>query len=309
MKKSLFIGASVVLLIGGIWLYNDLSKPNGMAQNTPHEHGEVQNAYWTCPMHPQIHSDKPGECPICHMKLVQVKAEGSHSAHLEEIDPRSVVSATPYQLKLLGIQKVAVEKMDLTAKIPISGRLISPSRVAIQVYEEDLRYVKPGLSFLATSSYLPDEDIHGQISSVDSIADPTSRTVRVLGNIQSGPRGLISETTFSGDIQVPLKGVIAIPESSVLHAGNADLVYVVQDDGGLKAKAVKLGQKTETYYEVRDGLTEGDFISSGPNFLIDSEAKIRAASLGGKEGKSKLPECPKGQHWDIPMSMCMPGEK
>src|SRR5688572_28949598 len=27
--------------------------------------------YWTCPMHPQIHLDAPGDCPICGMKLVK----------------------------------------------------------------------------------------------------------------------------------------------------------------------------------------------------------------------------------------------
>ena len=30
-------------------------------------------AYYTCPMHSQIHADKPGDCPICHMHLVAVQ--------------------------------------------------------------------------------------------------------------------------------------------------------------------------------------------------------------------------------------------
>ncbi|WP_242434565.1 heavy metal-binding domain-containing protein [Hymenobacter amundsenii] len=29
-------------------------------------------AYYTCPMHAQIHEDAPGSCPICHMDLVAV---------------------------------------------------------------------------------------------------------------------------------------------------------------------------------------------------------------------------------------------
>jgi Cu(I)/Ag(I) efflux system membrane fusion protein len=32
---------------------------------------------YTCPMHPQIIRDKPGECPICHMELVPLKSPGS----------------------------------------------------------------------------------------------------------------------------------------------------------------------------------------------------------------------------------------
>ena len=35
---------------------------------------------YTCPTHPQVHSDKPGKCPICGMTLVPEKG-GSHEDH------------------------------------------------------------------------------------------------------------------------------------------------------------------------------------------------------------------------------------
>jgi membrane fusion protein, copper/silver efflux system len=35
---------------------------------------EHKHEQWTCSMHPQYVSDKPGDCPICGMKLVQKKA-------------------------------------------------------------------------------------------------------------------------------------------------------------------------------------------------------------------------------------------
>ena len=28
---------------------------------------------YTCEMHPEVHTDKPGKCPKCNMKLVQSK--------------------------------------------------------------------------------------------------------------------------------------------------------------------------------------------------------------------------------------------
>jgi multidrug efflux pump subunit AcrA (membrane-fusion protein) len=297
------VGAAV-----GFWSSKLLVKKDDAKGKTAAQQLEGM-AYWTCPMHPQIHSDRPGECPICHMKLVQVRAQGSHAVH-EERESRGAVSASPDEMQLLGVQKVAVEKMDLTAHVPISGRLLSPLSVAFQVYESDLRYVRSGLPFHGTSSFHPETPIQGTITSVDNIVDPTSRTVRVLGQIKSGPHGLISETTFSGEIDITLKAVTAIPESAVLHTGTQDLAYVVENDGKLAAHEVKLGQKTESYYEVVDGLTPGELISSGPNFLLDSEAKIRAASepQEGGGGAPSTPSCPAGEHWDIPMAMCMPGK-
>src|SRR5207244_3880205 len=35
---------------------------------------------WTCGMHPQVIQDHPGNCPICHMKLVPMRDEGDGAA-------------------------------------------------------------------------------------------------------------------------------------------------------------------------------------------------------------------------------------
>ena len=49
--------------------------PSGAMKMEPGENKPVNaTSYYTCPMHPQVHEDKPGKCPICGTTLI--KKEG-----------------------------------------------------------------------------------------------------------------------------------------------------------------------------------------------------------------------------------------
>ena len=53
-----------------------ISPPPSGPQTAPALSGNTAAGdYYTCVMHPQIHSDKPGNCPICGMKLVKKESE------------------------------------------------------------------------------------------------------------------------------------------------------------------------------------------------------------------------------------------
>ncbi len=287
MSKQKWAVVISVLAIAGFWAAQKLIK-NSTASDKMSATKAESSIYWTCPMHPQIHQDHEGDCPICHMQLVkrQTSKQEAKTGSIKDSagGKRAAVDITAKQLELIGVQKTIVEKMTLTAKILVSGRILSSSVLAFQVYENDLRYIRAGLRFKGESTAHAEEVIAGIITSVDSIVDPSSRTVRVLGTITSGTSGSsstksrLAETSFSGEILIELKNRIFIPESSVLHTGHGDLIYIFSEENKLTAKKIKLGLKTEGFYEVLSGLTEGATISSGPNFLIDSAAKIRGAS-------------------------------
>src|SRR5437667_7478030 len=72
-----------------------------------------------CPMHKNYHSDKPGNCPICSMKLVKLEKPGA-------APPGPTPSATPHdsaifiapeKQQLIGMRSVSVEMGTLTKEI------------------------------------------------------------------------------------------------------------------------------------------------------------------------------------------------
>lgn len=58
-----------------------------MAEKPNHDHittsSNYKEYYYTCPMHPTVKSDKPGNCPICNMKLVKKIIAKPLAEHLE----------------------------------------------------------------------------------------------------------------------------------------------------------------------------------------------------------------------------------
>ena len=71
---------------GDPWFY-----ANGKAPAKGHD--VVAAAQYTCPMHPQILRDKPGNCPICGMTLEPVVASDLPSAELADFTRRMWISA------------------------------------------------------------------------------------------------------------------------------------------------------------------------------------------------------------------------
>ena len=66
-KNRLLIGAIAIALLGGVVFVIT--------------HRSSQSAVYYCPMHPTYTSDRPGDCPICNMKLVKRETQTSDIRH------------------------------------------------------------------------------------------------------------------------------------------------------------------------------------------------------------------------------------
>ncbi len=252
----------------------------GMEKAVDTSHGSTNHSYYTCPMHPQIHEHKSGSCPICGMPLVKVAGAEKAPSGKHSILP------TDYQKNVIGFTKGKVKKREVSFDIPSAGRLINTRQVAFYVYESDIANIQTGLLFEGEASSMPGEVLKGKITHIDAIADPSSRAVRVIGDFSSTHNLKLIEGSFFGKIKFSPVRALMIPYDAVLRTGKEDLVYKLSDDQELYPVKVTLGRTQGEEVEVIQGLNEDDIISFGPNFLIDSEARLKG--MEGMEGMGDM---------------------
>ena len=99
------------------------------------EQGHVHDQY-TCPMHPQVISDRPGSCPICGMDLVKKAppAQATTGQRPGGGEPGAAglagVTLSPRQRVLANVETAAVDERMLGRTIEASGRVaIDESRL------------------------------------------------------------------------------------------------------------------------------------------------------------------------------------
>ena len=95
--------------------------------NKPDSSRAPEIDYYTCSMHPQIHRDHPGNCPICGMTLVPVYKQDVSSHET----PHVVIAQ--HEQTQLGLTTAPVQLKSLTRKIQTFGEVaFDPDLIATQ---------------------------------------------------------------------------------------------------------------------------------------------------------------------------------
>jgi len=92
-----------------LWFVACKQKPQTVAAKT------TGKAYYTCSMHPQIHEEHPGNCPICGMKLIKVELTGDNNTATDKI------TLTATQLQLAAIQTDTIREENTGLEKTLTG--------------------------------------------------------------------------------------------------------------------------------------------------------------------------------------------
>jgi len=153
--------------------------------------------------------------------------------------------------------------------------------VQFEAYERDLAELRIGLPVEFSVHAFPGETFVGDVTFIDPHLDPIKRTARVRVEVPNPELRLKPGMFARGKIPAPGDAdapPLVIPQSAPLITGKRAIVYVQlpdQERPTFEGRDVVLGPRKGEYYEVREGLEEGERVVTHGNFKIDSELQIR----------------------------------
>lgn len=140
LRTMAIVRWALLLLVGAVAL-SVVWTHWGPAGDASHQTHALARFY--CPMHPQIRSPEPGECPICHMDLEPIPEERQSSGATPPLAPASATHAALPEVatvhlseekqRAVGLAVAPVESAALGDRLRVPGVLGAPETGVSQV--------------------------------------------------------------------------------------------------------------------------------------------------------------------------------
>jgi Cu(I)/Ag(I) efflux system membrane fusion protein len=221
---------------------------------------------------------------------------------------KRLVQASEYRLDVLGMSKTQIRKLikDKTPAQYVStyasqsgvisklnvreGMHVKPETeimvlanldtvwIQAEVFERQVNWVKVGQDVEARLPSVPGRIWKGEVDYVYPGLDPNTRTLRVRLRFDN-PEEFLKPNMYA-DVSIISEHtgpVIHIPREALILDGHAPRVIVALGNGRYQAREVVPGVESSDRVEIMEGLDETDLLVVSAQFLIDSEANLKAS--------------------------------
>jgi hypothetical protein len=246
----------------------------GVVHARSHDRADLVSAeHYVCPMHPEVTSGAPGDCPICNMALVPIR-EMLHGPSSIPADGRVVATAET---------RIVARRERAAAWIGADGD------GAALLYRDDL----VGLAAEEPAQYFGGKSPNMPIDAHLVTAEQTpvdSSTVNVRFRLDHAIDLAGSVDVGSLHFDVPARKLLVVPTSAVLYSANGPYVLAASGEEEEFAKRrVEVGRILDSGYAgalagrqegaivILSGLQEGEKLIAGYTFFVDVERRLREA--------------------------------
>ena len=230
-----------------------------------------------------------------YLQALRSGHKGLSSASRERLEALGISSEQINKLKkkrkVSQYVKILAKQDGIIAKLNVrEGMFVMPQKevlsladlssiwILAEVFESQADWVKQGQSAEVTLSYLPGRDWEGKVEYIYPSLDPKTRTLKVrlrFDNVDEALKpNMFANVTIYGGAK---RDVIIIPREALIRTGNDERVIISVGKGRFQPRDVTAGIESGEYIEIINGLKVGDKVVTSGQFLIDSEASLKAS--------------------------------
>ena len=221
---------------------------------------------------------------------------------------KNLIAASKERLSALGISQKQIRELQKTRKVrqiisvyspqdgvvsrfPVrDGMFVKPTQdvmtladlssvwLLAEVFERQAEWVEVGQPAEVRLSYIPGRVWKGKVEYIYPTLDAKTRTLKVRLRFDNPdeklkPNMYANVKIFGG----AKEDTIVIPLEALIRTGREERVIIALGDGRFEARTVIAGIESGEYVEILEGLDANEKVVTSGQFLIDSEASMRAS--------------------------------
>jgi Cu(I)/Ag(I) efflux system membrane fusion protein len=151
--------------------------------------------------------------------------------------------------------------------------------VIVDLYEDDMPWVKEGDMAQMRVSGIPGETFEGKVAYIYPYLEAKTRTVKARLEVDNVDLKLKPEmfanVTLMSNRQLD---ALTVPSEAVVRTGAREQLFIERAPGKFEPREIKIGVSADGRTQIIEGVHEGEKVVTSSQFLIDSDSKLNEAT-------------------------------